>query len=101
MEGSGFDTGEAFCRLSMEVTSVRQIPEGATVLTAEMVWLPEKKDPVSFSVTHSLAHLFAQLLGKCLWSLYSLAGTVLSMGAEPKGANSGFEMLTAKMEMQI
>lgn len=26
---------------------------------------------------------------------------MLGMGAEPKGANSGFEMLTAKVEMQI
>lgn len=30
-----------------------------------------------------------------------MAGTVLGLGAEPTGADSGFETLTAKMEVQI
>lgn len=80
----------------MEVTSVRQTLEGATVPTMEMIWLPETKDPASLSLTHALAHCLAQLLGKYLWSFYSLPGTMLGMGAEPKRANSDLEMRTAK-----
>lgn len=56
---------------------------------------------LSSSLTLLLTRSRAQVLGKCLWSFYSLPGTVLGVGAEPERAERGLERLTAKPEAQM
>lgn len=102
MAGLGSEIGgEGFCQLWMEVSSVRQAPEGSAVPTMEAIWSPERKNPASFSLGHPLAPSLPRLLGTCLWHFYSLQGTVLGLGAEPRRANSGLEQLTARMQRQV